>query len=730
MTQAMETGKRLLWLEVSKAIALLLIVFNHALERMDIYPFIFNPEEDWAPFADRVAQLEPTTGSAWDLAFNAFRYLGLFGEVGVQIFVIASGIGLTLSAMRRGTEDGFLTRRVRRIAPTWVTVHMLALIASVPVLLFIGGGAVDLVAAPWDARFWASLVGFRVTPETIYYLVPAWWFIALLIQLYLVFPALYRWFVRLGPNRFWYVIGGSILVKAAGLVFFDAYLDVWARGAIFITRLPEFAFGMVVAHWLTAADNPLRRTSAVLAAVVAIPIGVASGLFLIGNAWGPFLFGAGLFVLIYRLFVDRPLQGRIATRTIWVGRHSLTLFIVHQPIYFVLMPGGMAGPARVLGAFVVATVITVIAGIVLEWIVARAEKKWDDWRERKVLLLRVGMIAVVSLVAYGSVVAVDLWIRSNNPQEVLGWGERPSLVIDETLGWRLDPNQTTRLQWQSYDYEVTANRHGFPGPADSPSPDGLRILTLGDAFTSAEGVDTDRAWPRLLEDRLGAATIWNGAVTGFGPHQYALAARELAPDLNPDVIIVGFFVNDFSDAETEYEDMQDSIGFDRPDGTGIAASLQWSHTSKYLRYNVTEPVLAIAGIPNRTGYLLGQFDAFDPGAVTPQSEGYSVTMAAMTELGALAPEARRIMVLVPSSIQVCDPSALDYYPDNVSLADYDLEQPQRLASEIAEATGMEVLDLRTALSAAARCPYQPENMHWLEHGHELVADTVAEMLAG
>jgi len=50
-----------------------------------------------------------------------------------------------------------------------------------------------------------------------------------------------------------------------------------------------------------------------------------------------------------------------------------------------------------------------------------------------------------------------------------------------------DPDQTTRLRWQRYDYWVTSNHLGFPGPADLPVSGDLRILALGDAFTSAEG---------------------------------------------------------------------------------------------------------------------------------------------------------------------------------------------------------------------------------------------------
>lgn len=724
-------GQRLLWLEVSKAIALLLIIFNHALERMGVYPSVFNPNSDWSPLSERISQLKPTTGGAWDVAFNAIRYPGLLGEVGVQVFVIASGLGLMLSAMRRsGLDKGFLRRRIERIAPTWITVHILALIASIPLLLLLGGGMSDRVAAPWDIRFWASLVGFRITPETIYYLVPAWWFIALLIQLYLVFPLLYRWFVRLGPVRYWYVIGGSIVIKLAGLLFFDTYLDAWSRGAIFVTRLPEFAFGMIVAHWLTAEDNPLRRASTLGLSVLAIPLGIASGLTLAGNAWGPFLYGAGLFVVLYRIFDPMPLQGRLAKATIWVGMNSLVLFIIHQPIVIVFMPGGVAGPIRVVGGLAISLLVTLIAAPILNKIVGRAERIWNSWSQREVALKRLAAIVTVAAVGYLLVVGADLWVRANDPQEVLGWGERPSLIEDDDLGWRLAPEQTTRLRWQSYDYTVAANRFGFPGSANEPAPGDTRILTLGDAFTSAEGVDTDDAWPRLLESMAGdPATVWNGGITGFGPPQYLTVAERLVPELQPDIVIVAFFVNDFGDSEFDLEDMQEGIGFGAPDPTGLVASLRWQHLSKYLRFNFTEPVLSMAGMVNRTGYFLGQFGKFEPGAIDQGQEGYRLALEAMRELRDLVPDVRLVMMLVPASIQVCQPEDLEYFPDNVDLASLDLEQPQRLAREVATAADMEVLDLLPVLRSAGECPYQAANMHWTEYGHEVVANAVAEYLA-
>lgn len=89
------------------------------------------------------------------------------------------------------------------------------------------------------------------------------------------------------------------------------------------------------------------------------------------------------------------------------------------------------------------------------------------------------------------------------------------------------------------------------------------------------------------------------------------------------------------------------------------------------------------------------------------------------------------VVMVPASIQVCEPGDLAYYPRVLDINDssrFDLEQPQRIIAELAEPLGWSFADLRPALQSADRCPYQPHNMHWLEHGHELVADYVGNVL--
>jgi hypothetical protein len=91
------------------------------------------------------------------------------------------------------------------------------------------------------------------------------------------------------------------------------------------------------------------------------------------------------------------------------------------------------------------------------------------------------------------------------------------------------------------------------------------------------------------------------------------------------------------------------------------------------------------------------------------------------------------IVMVPASVQVCEPQQLDYYPRFIDLGDesqFDLDQPQRATQALAQALQLGYYDLRPALSelASEQCPYVPYNMHWTADGHRAAADAVADQL--
>ena len=292
---------RLPWVEVLKATALVWIVWNHVVERVFGFPLAGNPAADWPPLADRIAQLAPLTGQGWlDIPLNLVRWIGWAGDQGVGLFLIVGGFGLTWGLLARSVGAtlplrDFWRRRALRIYPLWWAAHLFFLI---PCLLL--GRGLD----PAQSTFWLDLLGVRVTPYQLYYFAPSWWYVGLLIQLCAVYPLLWAALRRLGPARFLAAsLALGFVARAAGLLLFHDYLDAWSRGAIFVTRLPEFALGMALAGWMHAApvatDAWLRARATRAAALVALATGVVLSLGLLGMTVAPFLLAAAVFALLY-----------------------------------------------------------------------------------------------------------------------------------------------------------------------------------------------------------------------------------------------------------------------------------------------------------------------------------------------------------------------------------------------------------------------------------------------
>src|SRR5574342_669571 len=149
--------QKLLWVEYIKAFALIWIFFNHISEQLFGYPMIANPIAGWPPFAERLAQLVPLTGyGLWNIPVNLLRYLGWIGDQGVQLFIIASGFGLTWGLIQRGAGKlnlrEFYWRRLERIYPLWWGSHLLFICAWL-----VTGWGLSL----FDPATFLSLVGIR-----------------------------------------------------------------------------------------------------------------------------------------------------------------------------------------------------------------------------------------------------------------------------------------------------------------------------------------------------------------------------------------------------------------------------------------------------------------------------------------------------------------------------------------------------------------------------------------
>jgi peptidoglycan/LPS O-acetylase OafA/YrhL len=225
--------KRLLWIDISKGLAILFVAYFHFFTTYFQYGVL--PPADWDNLAAGVLTI---------LRLVWFKVSGL-GFHAVGVFIILSGWTLMQSTVRRG-ESGAIAwvtwyrTRFLRLYPMYWVAHLVYLLSPFVARL-----------EPVDDRIILSLLGLRFIDieMNFMYLNAAWWYFSMLIQLYLIFPLLFLMARRLGP--WWFLV----IACAAG--FFSRYVllviwpqnGLWVLGGFAICRLPEFALGMSLAIW-------------------------------------------------------------------------------------------------------------------------------------------------------------------------------------------------------------------------------------------------------------------------------------------------------------------------------------------------------------------------------------------------------------------------------------------------------------------------------------------------
>ncbi|MEG5067044.1 acyltransferase [Microcoleus sp. B3-A4] len=184
------------------------------------------------------------------LLFNFFNFVFGLGYQAVHLFFILSGFGLTLSALlvEKKTDSirwfGFIKKRFIRLYPSyWLILAIYLLLNFFEYSSFLG------------------LLKTYVKGAIFLDVIPATWYIPILLQLYLLFPFLFYFLKKLSIKNFLLL---SLLVKTVSsaiiittsLLAFDKILGFGygglAPGGIALTRLFEFCFGMAIAkHWFT-----------------------------------------------------------------------------------------------------------------------------------------------------------------------------------------------------------------------------------------------------------------------------------------------------------------------------------------------------------------------------------------------------------------------------------------------------------------------------------------------
>jgi peptidoglycan/LPS O-acetylase OafA/YrhL len=313
--------KRLLWIDISKGLAILFVAYFHFFTTYFEHGVL--PPPDWTDLGAGVLTL---------LRLVWLKVSGL-GFHAVGVFIILGGWTLMESTMRRAESVAMATgwgawyrARFFRLYPMYWVAHLVYLISPFVARL-----------EPVDDRIILSLLGLRFIDieMNFMYLNAAWWYFSMLIQFYLIFPVLFLTARRLGP--WWF------LLIACGTGFFARYVllvvwpqnGLWVLGGFAICRLPEFALGMSLAMWHAQSGARIEsfflRGAGLMLGLILYPAALQLYHGLYGYIFVDFATGTCCMLEIVGIAgIILLFKGPAKVFGI-VGLYSYGLYLIHQP---------------------------------------------------------------------------------------------------------------------------------------------------------------------------------------------------------------------------------------------------------------------------------------------------------------------------------------------------------------------------------------------------------------
>jgi len=172
------------------------------------------------------------------------------------------------------------------------------------------------------------------------------------------------------------------------------------------------------------------------------------------------------------------------------------------------------------------------------------------------------LISVGLFLAFGEVVTRVLKLDERtrlvmiNPEGILDFKGLHQISDDPQRVYELRPGARLELDSGSRQALYAINSLGFRDEEfPEEKPEGVfRILVLGDSMTFGPAMNLEQTYPKVLEELLNESVaaelrfqVINAGVSGYNPYQELATWRGAGVALDPDLVIVGFCVNDVDD---------------------------------------------------------------------------------------------------------------------------------------------------------------------------------------
>lgn len=329
----------------------------------------------------------------------------------------------------------------------------------------------------------------------------------------------------------------------------------------------------------------------------------------------------------------------------------------------------------------------------------------------------------------------------------LGWG-----LVPGAQGWFENPRDGGG-RW------ITINSAGYRDREFSAAKpaDARRLLLLGDSYCEALQVELAEGFPDRLEGTLTThagrpVEVINTGVSGYGTDNALWCYRHRGRELDPELVVLAFFMNDFEDnsrrlqarngavEEQPYFTLEAGRLREHPApprslGTKLNLALRRHWRTYRLVSHRLEWLATDRAAEAAFGGLPGLFPVHLAAADPDLEAAWDLTRALIRQLRReVEADGRRFaLVALTASWQVHPEHLARFQADYpaISQHEWDWEKPNRRLREFAAAEGIACLDLLPAFQARA-AQGGPElhfcGGHWTPAGHALASEEIAGFL--
>lgn len=316
--------------------------------------------------------------------------------------------------------------------------------------------------------------------------------------------------------------------------------------------------------------------------------------------------------------------------------------------------------------------------------------------------------------ALGAGVTLSLLLASEGVARVVYRGRFPyEYVHDPELGWAHRPNHTGVVR---VGVEATFDARGLREERALGPKRGQRALIVGDSVAFGHGLGQDETIARALERRMPGLEALNAGVPGYATEQEVRYLARLAPELEPDVVLLLFC-------------LRNDLGVPPLDPLGIAKDLAPASRAQAWLFDHSALAFAIGRALHRQAVRASREDAAaEPQFLPPDAFVALPADARAKELArvrerlaafrdvARAHGAQPLLVLCPEELLVANrvPRALVLDPLLAIARDLDLP----------------ALDLLPALQAPSPVPLlsEKDGVHPTVAGAERIAEALVPFL--